>query len=171
MKAFYLLLIFVMFFVTSCFHCTWVKTGYHYNSDDEYVEEVHYDCPDNNPVEYTPPILIPIINVEFKPQTYYGNKENSYDCTITISNSGNGIAKSVKCSITVTRPDVPGFYSGKTLKFDRAIGDISAGGSADCGFKFYDMAYSGCCMFDVIINITYLDESGKSSSIEKYFGL
>ena len=171
MKVLIFSLILSLFFLTSCFNCTWVNTGYHYDTDNNYVEDGYYDCPEDDPVNLKQELLIPVINVDYNFKTIHNAEKNIYYGIVTIRNTGTGSANNMKCSITIKRPAIIGFSDSFTYNFDKVIEKLDKSENISLKFNFSDIAYTGCCLYYGQIELTYTNNSGNENSNVKYFEL
>lgn len=169
MKTLTIMVIFSLLCLTSCFNCTWVSTGYHYDEDDNYVEDGYYDCPDNNPIISEPITYAPDINIDFASDVIRTTDEDRYSCTVTMNNQGNASAYSVKCKIKVSRPVIPGMMDGKTFEFEKDLDLISDFQKKTFNFGFTDISNYGCCLYSGNIVVIFTDVNGKWYQSTKYF--
>ena len=86
-------------------------------------------------------------------------------------NTGDADANNISCNVKVNRPYLPDIMDSKTYEFNMQLSTLTYSQSYNYNFSFSDIAYSGCCMFDVFVTITYLDNHGKSKSKEEYYNL
>lgn len=173
MKYWFGLLLISTVFLSSCFNCRWIKTGYHYDWDGEYVEEGYYDCPEENPVSYDIEIK-KVPNLTMSMKTKYMQRSNStiITPTITLTNIGNDIAQNISLDIQVKCPNVSGMVSGKTFNFNKEIDKIGINEKYESNLSVkLDILYVGFSLLDVIITTTYYDSNGKRYSINRYYNV
>lgn len=155
--------------------CHWVKTGYHYDCNDNYVEEGYYDCPENNPINSdinnSNEEKYVIITTELISKNYNYTKENYYQVNVTLKNSGNVTAQNVNCKIYVTRDKFPNIKTFDPIIKTYQISEITSGSNKNLSFGIHDIAIYGGPIYYATINVTYTDSKGKLCIYEKYYDI
>ena len=158
-------------FFCSCNNCVWVATGYHYDSEGNYVEEGYYDCPENNPVDNDPIVYLPNLNIGFTFNNNYDSRKTSFSCSVKLNNSGNGAAKNVKCLITVYRMTIPNIADDFRKEYNYEFASISSGEIKNCSFGFQDkkITITGNGLYEVYVNVTFTNDQGEKTNLDDYF--